>query len=161
ITAWRSRLELFGARKPALLCLVGFLSVGYISQSVGKDADNDWYTPRPPCRLVGNVYYVGTADLAEYLITTSQGHILINSNLEPTLPLLRSSIEALGFQMRDIKILLTSHAHLDHAAGHAMVRKLTGAQVMVMEGDAEVIQNGGAGIKACPVDRVLRDGDEV
>jgi metallo-beta-lactamase class B len=161
ITACRRRAELFGAGQLTLLCLVCFLSVGYISQSLAKDADSDWYTPRQPCRLVGNVYYVGTSDLAEYLITTSQGHILINSNFERTVPLLRSSVETLGFQMKDIKILLTSHAHADHAAGHAMIRKLTGAKVMVMEGDAEVIQNGGAGIKACPVDRVLRDGEEI
>jgi metallo-beta-lactamase class B len=76
-------------------------------------------------------------------------------------PLLQVSVEKLGFRMQDIKILLTSHAHADHAAGHAMVKELTRARVMVMDGDAQVIKAGGGGIKACPVDRVLRDGEEV
>lgn len=142
-----------------LLCL---LSAGYLlqAQTASRSPDN-WYTPQQPHRVVGNVYYVGTADLAEYLITTPQGHILINSNFERTVPLLQVSVEKLGFRMQDIKILLTSHAHGDHAAGHAMVKELTRARVMVMEGDADVIKKGGGGIKACPVDRVLRDGEEV
>jgi metallo-beta-lactamase class B len=142
-----------------LLCI---LSAGCLlqAQTARKSPDN-WYAPMPPHRVVGNMYYVGTADLAEYLITTPQGHILINSNFERTVPLLRVSVEKLGFRMQDIKILLTSHAHADHAAGHAMVKELTSARVMVMDGDADVINTGGGGIKACPVDRVLRDGEEV
>ena len=122
---------------------------------------NKWYLTMPPHRVVGNVFYVGTADLAEYLITTPSGHILINSNFERTVPLLQASVKDLGFRMEDIKILLTSHAHSDHAAGHGTVKALTNARVMVMEGDADIIRSGGGGIKPCPVDRVLRDGDEV
>jgi metallo-beta-lactamase class B len=123
----------------------------------------------PGHRVVGNVYYVGSKDLASYLITTPEGHILINSGFERTVPLIRDSVESLGFKIRDIKILLASHAHSDHVAGHALARELTGAKVFVMRGDAAVIASGGKGQyfyttsrwKPCPVDRVLEDGDEV
>ena len=99
----------------------------------------------PPHRVIGNVYYVGSKDLASYLITTPEGHILINSGFEETVSLIRASVEALGFKMGDIKILLASHAHNDHVAGHALAQELTGAKVYVMEGDDEVIASGGDG----------------
>jgi metallo-beta-lactamase class B len=123
----------------------------------------------PGHRVVDNVYYVGSKDLASYLITTPEGHILINSGFEETVPLIRASVESLGFRMRDIKVLLASHAHSDHVAGHALARELTGAKVYVMRGDDKVIASGGEGQylytnsrwKPCPVDRVLEDGEEV
>lgn len=123
----------------------------------------------PAHRVIGNVYYVGSNDLASYLITTPEGHILINSGFEETVPLIRAGVESLGFKMRDIKILLASHAHSDHVAGHALARELTGAKVYVVEGDDAVIASGGEGQylytrsrwKPCPVDRVLKDGEEV
>jgi metallo-beta-lactamase class B len=128
-----------------------------------------WYESFPAHRVIGNVYYVGSKDLASYLITTPDGHILINSGFEETVPLIRAGVESLGFKMRDIKILLASHAHSDHVAGHALARELTGAKVYVMRGDDTVIASGGKGQylygvnrwKPCPVDRVLEDGDEV
>jgi metallo-beta-lactamase class B len=128
-----------------------------------------WFEPFPGHRVVGNVYYVGSKDLASYLITTDEGHILINSGFERTVPLIRKSVESLGFKMGDVKILLASHAHSDHVAGHALVRELTAAKVYVMRGDDRVIATGGEGQylyganrwKPCPVDRVLEDGDEV
>src|SRR5438552_2735536 len=89
----------------------------------------------PPHRVIGNVYYVGSKDLASYLITTPEGHLLINSGFERTVPLIRASVEALGFKMADVKILLASHAHADHGAGHAALREWTGPQVYVMRGD--------------------------
>jgi metallo-beta-lactamase class B len=127
------------------------------------------YEPFPGHRVVGNVYYVGSKDLASYLITTPEGHILINSGFEQTVPLIRASVESLGFKMRDIKILLASHAHADHVAGHALAKEQTGARVYVMRGDDAVIASGGEGQylytrsrwKPCAVDRVLDDGDEV
>ena len=123
----------------------------------------------PPHRVIGNVFYVGSKDLASYLITTPEGHILINTGFEETVPLIRGSVEALGFKMRDIKIILASHAHSDHVAGHSLAQELTGAKVFVMQGDDDVIASGGKGQylytdsrwKPCPVDRVLKDGDEV
>src|SRR4051794_3051624 len=128
-----------------------------------------WFEPFPAHRVIGNVSYVGSKDLASYLITTPEGHILINSGFERTVPLIRKSVESLGFKMGDIKILLASHAHSDHVAGHALLQEQTGAKVFVMRGDDTVIASGGEGQyfytlirwKPCKVDRVLDDGDEV
>ena len=124
--------------------------------------------PFPPHRIIGNVYYVGSDALASYLITTSAGHILINSSFEETVPLIRASVEKLKFRFQDVKILLTSHAHSDHVAGNALVKRLTGARVLVMEGDENLVRNGGKGDfqyesvwEPCPVDEVLRDRQEV
>ena len=129
----------------------------------------DWHEPFPAHKVVGNVYYVGSKDLATYLITTSEGHILINSSFERTVPLIQKSVESLGFKMTDVKILLASHAHSDHVAGHALLQRTTGAKVFVMRGDDEVIASGGKGQyfypkdrwAPCKVDRVLKDKDEV
>jgi metallo-beta-lactamase class B len=121
-----------------------------------------WSQPFPPHRVAGNLYYVGSSELSSFLITTPEGHILINSSFEETVPVIRAGVEKLGFNFRDIKILLTSHAHADHVAGHTMVKSLTGAKVMVMEGDEGTIASGDNGEwKPCKVDRVLHDGDEV
>src|SRR5437867_10299520 len=103
----------------------------------------DWYEPFPAHKVVGNVYYVGSKDLATYLITTPEGHILINSGFEKTVPLIRASVESLGFKMKDVKIILASHAHSDHVAGHALLKEQTGAKVYVMLGDDTVIASGG------------------
>src|SRR6266511_4455463 len=129
----------------------------------------EWYEPFPAHKVIGNVYYVGSRDLATYLITTPEGHILINSGFDRTVPLIQKSVESLGFKMTDVKILLASHAHSDHVAGHARLQKLTGARVHVMRGDDQVIASGGKGQylyptdrwDPCKVDRVLKDRDEV
>ena len=97
----------------------------------------------PPFHIAGNLYYVGSKGLANYLITTPQGHILINSDLEANVPLIRASVEKLGFKFSDIKILLISHAHWDHDAGSAMIKQLTGARYMVMDADVPVVESGG------------------
>lgn len=123
----------------------------------------------PAHQVIGNVHYVGSQALATYLITSSDGHILINSGFEETVPLIKASVESLGFKMTDVKIILASHAHSDHVAGHALLQQLTGAKVYVMRGDHDVIASGGQGQylytdsrwKPCAVDRVLDDGDEV
>ena len=112
---------------------------------------------------------MGSEDLASYLVVTPKGDILINSSLESSPPLIRKSVEQLGFHFSDIKILLISHAHADHDAGSAEVKRLTGAKYMVMDGDVPVVESGGAKdfqypkdtYPAAKVDRVLRDGDEV
>ena len=129
----------------------------------------EWYEPFPAHKVIGNVYYVGSKDLATYLITTPDGHILINSGFERTVPLIKKSVESLGFKMTDVKILLASHAHSDHVAGHALLQKITGAKVYVMRGDDQVIAGGGKGQylystdrwTPCKVDRILEDRDEV
>ena len=132
----------------------------------------DWTMNHAPFRIVGNVYYVGSKDLASYLITTSQGDILINSSLPSSVALIRKNVEALGFHLKDVKILLISHAHWDHAAGSAEIKRLTGAKYMVMDADAPVVESGGktdfqygsskeSQFPPTKVDRVLHDGDEV
>src|SRR5215472_14569954 len=129
----------------------------------------DWYEPFPAHKVIGNVYYVGSRDLATYLITTPEGHILINSGFDRTVPLIERSVESLGFKMTDVKVLLASHAHSDHVAGLARLQKLTGARVYVMQGDDQGIASGGKGQylytadrwDPCKVDRVLKDHDEV
>jgi metallo-beta-lactamase class B len=131
----------------------------------------DWVEPFPPHSIAGNLYYVGSKDLASYLIATPEGHILINSSLEESVPLIRASVEKLGFKFTDVKILLISHAHSDHCAGSAEIIKQTKAQYFVMEQDADAVENGGerkSRLKAsylqfapAKVDRRLRDGDEV
>src|SRR5437763_5463515 len=131
-----------------------------------------WSEPFPAHRIAGNIYYVGTRGLASYLITTPQGHILINSNLDTTVPMIKASIEKLGFKFNDVKILLISHAHWDHCAGSFRVKELTGAKYMVMDADVPEIEAGGKGnfeygnspdtlYRPVKVDRVLHDGDEV
>jgi metallo-beta-lactamase class B len=133
---------------------------------------NDWMEPFPPFRIAGNLYYVGTKGLANYLITTPQGHILINSDLEATVPLIRASVEKLGFKFTDVRILLISHAHWDHDAGSATIKKVTGAKYMVMDADVPVVESGGKAdfqygntpsslYPPTKVDRVLHDGEEV
>jgi metallo-beta-lactamase class B len=128
--------------------------------------------PFPPFHIAGNLYYVGSRALANYLIVTPQGNILINSDLEANVPLIQASIEKLGFKFKDTKILLISHAHFDHAAGSAKIKQLTGARYMVMDADVPVVESGGKldfqygntpGFLYPPtkVDRVLHDGDEV
>src|SRR6478735_1402709 len=124
----------------ATIALMVLLSVG----SGPASAQNaDWTEPFPPFRIAGNLYYVGSKGLANYLVTTPQGHILINSDLEANVPMIRGSVEKLGFKYTDIRILLISHAHWDHDAGSALVKEQTGARYMVMAGDVPVVQSGG------------------
>jgi metallo-beta-lactamase class B len=131
-----------------------------------------WTRPFPPFRIAGNLYYVGSEDLASYLIATPKGLILINSSLEASVPLIRKSVEQLGFRFSDIKILLISHAHYDHCAGSAEVKRLTGARYFVMDADVPVVESGGKAdfqygadkdmqFPPAHVDRVLHDGDTV
>ena len=142
-----------------------------LSAAVLAQNNSDWNEPFPPHKVIGNVYYVGTKGLASYLITTPEGHILINSSLETSVPLIRASVEKLGFKFSDVKILLISHAHYDHCAGSAAIKELTGAKYMVMDSDVPEIEAGGKGnfnytaantmYKPVKVDRVLHDGDQV
>lgn len=118
-------------------------------------------TQFPPHKIIGNIHYVGTKSLASFLVTTPQGHILINTNYEAGLPALRDSIEKLGFAVADIKIILGSHAHGDHMEGDAAVKAWSGAQVMAMAQDVPALERMRPGGKPHPIDRVLQDGDTV
>jgi len=150
-------------------CLSAGLTIARVASAQGDPA---WTEPFPPFRIAGNLYYVGSKGLANYLITTPQGHILINSDLEANVPLIKASIEQLGFKFSDVKILLISHAHWDHNAGSARLKALTGATYMVMDADVSVVESGGKldfhygsepAMLYMPmrVDQVLHDGDEV
>ena len=138
-------------------------------QAASAQSNPGWTTPITPFRIADGLYYVGSKDLASYLVVTPQGNILINSSLESSPALIRESVEQLGLKYSDIKILLISHAHFDHDAGSARVIAETGAKYMVMDGDVPVVESGGAldfayGNSPYPktkVDRVLHDGDEV
>jgi metallo-beta-lactamase class B len=132
----------------------------------------EWTTPFPPFRIAGNLYYVGSGDLASYLVATPNGLILINGNLTSSPALIRKSVEALGFRFSDIKILLISHGHFDHCGGSAEIIKQTGAKYEVMDADVPVVESGGKSDFAygavsymqfpqARVDRVLHDGDTV
>src|SRR5271168_1903370 len=113
------------------------------AQPASTPGNADWSKPFPPVHVVGNLYYVGTYDLASYLITTPQGHILINTGLADSVPIILANVEALGFKFSDIKILLATHGHYDHTAGLAEVKRLTGAKMMIEEGDVSVLESGG------------------
>jgi metallo-beta-lactamase class B len=151
----------------AAIILFLFASLSH-AQSYGS-YKAEWTTPIAPFRIADNLYYVGSKDLAAYLIVTPQGDILINSNLETSPPLIQKSIEQLGFHITDVKILLISHAHFDHDAGSAEIKRLSGAKYMVMDADVPTVESGGAKDFAYPgdhyptakVDRILHDGDQV
>ena len=133
--------------------------------------DPDWTAPIAPFRIAGNLYYVGSRDLAAYLVVTPAGDVLINSNLASSPPQIERSVEQLGFHVRDIRVLLISHAHTDHAAGSAAILRATGAKYEVMDGDVDLVESGGRtdfafghGAMLFPrakVTRVLHDGDVV
>jgi len=126
-----------------------------------KQGKTDWNAPFPAHKVIGNVYFVGSAELASFLITTPQGHFLINSDFEATVPVIRASVEKLGFKFTDIKILLGSHAHGDHMEGDALAKELSGARVMAMEQDVPWLRKMTPGNKPHPIDKVLKDGEQV
>ncbi len=152
-----------------VLLLAGLCGSLTVSGVVIAAEHPDWTTPIAPFRIADNLYYVGSRDLAAYLVVTPAGDILINSNLQSSPPQIRRSVEQMGFRFTDIKVLLIGHAHWDHDAGSAEVKRLTGAKYMVMDADVPVVESGGAKdfaygrtrYPAAKVDRVLHDGDEV
>ena len=131
------------SRRSVLTLLAAAAIDAALPTPLHADPNPDWTTPLPPFRIAGNLYYVGSRDLASYLITTPSGHILINSNLTSSAPQIRASVEKLGFHWKEVKILLISHAHYDHCAGSAQILRETGAKYMVMDGDVPVVESGG------------------
>ena len=142
------------------------------AQKINEPSGNaEWSQPYPPFRIVGNVYYVGTYDLACYLVTTSGGHILINTGLAASADLIRKNIETLGFKISDLKILTTNQAHYDHVGALAALQKMSGAKIMADSKDATVLADGGKsdyelskyGVTFAPVkiDRQLNDNDVI
>jgi metallo-beta-lactamase class B len=142
------------------------------AQPISSFVTSEWVKPFPPFRIAGNVYWVGTWDLSTYLITTPQGHILVNTGLAETVPQIKAGVEQLGFKLSDVKVLTATHGHLDHVAGLAELKRMTGAQVVVSEPDVEVLETGGkadfrfgddlsARFEPIKVDRRLKNGDRI
>lgn len=129
-----------------------------------------WNTPVEPFKIIDNVYYVGTAGLSSFLVTSPSGHVLIDTGLPEATPLIKASIDKLGFKLTDIKYLLNTHAHFDHTGGFAELKKDTGAQMVASAGDKPLLEGGSypgqeneAVLKFPPVtvDRVIGEGDKI
>ena len=158
-------------RRAVLFSTTAILALAVAAATLAQQPA-EWTEPFPPFRIAGNLYYVGSRGLASYLIATPEGNILINSSFDANVPMIKTSIEKLGFKFSDTKILLISHAHGDHDAGSAMIKESTGATYMVMDGDVPSVESGGKidpvhGVRASAsytptkVDRVLHDRDTV
>jgi len=159
-------------RYAALLLTAGAIALSAQTSPLSSEQRAQFHgpysQPEEAFRLVGNIYYVGAKNIASYLITTPQGHILVDTGTTEMTPVITANVERLGFKLRDIKIMLSSHAHFDHIGGHAAMKKLTGARVMAIRQDAEALEAGkdlsplgDEGWTPVKVDRVLKDGDTV
>lgn len=133
---------------------------------------NSWKAPRQPHRIIGNIHYVGPAGVSSWLITTPDGHILIDTTFAECVPQICANVEKLGFRAGDIKLILSSHAHVDHTGGHAEMKRRTGAGIVASAADAHLLETGGAddfspfpkdllAYASARVDRIVNDGDTV
>jgi metallo-beta-lactamase class B len=149
-----------------LLCLL------YPARTYGQadQVSRSWNQPVKPYRVIGNIYYVGASEVTSFLIVTPKGHILLDSGFFETVPQIKQNVAQLGFRLVDIKIVINSHAHFDHAGGLALLKELTGARLMASQADAELLARGGRGdfhfgdrLSYPPVkaDGILNDGDMI
>jgi len=152
----------------SVLLTIVILLTGYFANAQTESTPPEWSASYQPFRIAGNLYYVGTYDLACYLITTSAGNILINTGLANSVDMITKNVEALGFKMADTRILLTTQAHFDHVSGMAAIKRLTGAKMMVDRGDSSVVADGGksdyalsTGYEPVKIDRILHDRDTI
>ncbi len=143
-------------RKPVFQAItLAFFSLTAFAQPAG------WNDPFPPHRIMDNLYYVGTKELASFLIVTPEGLILMNTGYESSVPVIEDSVKKLGYNFKDIKILIAGHAHPDHVGGDNLVKELTGAQVVVGRLDVPAIKKFHPEGKEHPIDRIIDDGDTV
>lgn len=159
------RFTHFVAMLAVTLTFPGLKPKDLAAQKLPGDESNQPFTP---FRIIGNIYYVGTNDLACYLIKTPAGLILIDTGMEESAPIVRANIGALGFKLQDIKIILSGHAHYDHVGGHADMKQVTGARVYASAGDTVILESGGTkaffpikAFKPVKVDQVIKDGETV
>lgn len=138
-----------------------FVFLMALSASMVMAQPKGWNDPVPPFRIMDNLYYVGTKELASYLFVTPEGDILMNSDYESSVPVIRASVEKLGYKMTDIKILIAGHAHPDHVEGDALMKELTGAQVVVGRVDWPKTAEFRPGGKPHPMDRLVDEGETV
>jgi metallo-beta-lactamase class B len=157
-------------RKFALIWLA--LSASAFAQQNAAPQNADWTRPFPPFRIIGNIYWVGSYDLSTYLITTPQGNILINTGVGDTAQQIKASVEKLGFKIEDTKILTATHGHFDHVAGMAVLKKMTGAKLVISERDKDLLESGGkadfrfgdtpgARFEPVTVDQTFKDGETI
>ena len=143
-----------------------------LAQIALAQGNDEWTRPFPPFKLVGNIYWVGSYDLSTYLITTPQGHLLINTGVGDTAQKIKASVEQLGFKMSDVKLLTATHGHFDHVAGMADLKKMTGASLVISERDRDLLESGGradfrfgdspeARFEPVTVDRTFKDGETI
>jgi metallo-beta-lactamase class B len=156
-------------RRPFILLILAVSAYAQLAKSLISE---EWSRPFPPLRIVGNLYYVGTYDLACYLIVTPAGNILINTGLADSVAQIRANVETLGFKFSDIKLLLATHAHWDHVSAMAEVKRLTGARLAATEAEVPLFESGGksdfrwgedsgAWFQPVKVDEKLHDGQKV
>ncbi len=151
------------------LCALFALRVS-TAQAQATEEWRSWNQPVEPFRIAESLYYVGASDIASYLITTSEGHILIDGGFVETAPQIEANISKLGFKVEEVKILLNSHAHFDHAGGLAALKARSGAKLFASAPDATLLESGGKGdfrfgdegqFPPVVVDRRLADGEAV
>ena len=153
-----------------MACFLLSIAAAEITQAQTKEQLEQWNQPVAPFRIIGNVYYVGASDVTSYLIHTPAGDIVLDGGLVQTAPQIEANIKTLGFKLDDMKILLNSHAHFDHAGGLAELKKSSGASLVTMEADAKQLERGGHGdfffgdadlFPAVTPNRLIHDGDTV
>jgi len=153
----------------SLICTLLIGAAG-AARAQTKEQLAEWNQPVAPFRIIGNVYYVGASDVTSFLIVTPAGDIVLDGGLAQTAPQIAANIQTLGFKLGNVKILLNSHAHFDHAGGLAELKKRTGARLVAMEGDAALLEHGGRGdfffgdadpFPPVTPDRAVQEGDKV
>lgn len=158
-------------QKFILVAALGVSSLGMPRAAVAQ-ANPLWTRPFEPFHMLGNIYWVGGYDLATYLITTPQGHILINTGVGDTAKQIAASMDKLGFKIAEVKILTATHGHVDHVAGMADLKKMTGATLIISEPDKPLLESGGksdfrfgdtpgAQFPPVQVDKTFKDGDKI
>lgn len=152
------------------LLAFAFLFLPSLLLAQSDPTSRSWNQPVEPFKIAGNLYYVGASDVTSYLIATPEGHILLDSGFEETVPIIRENLKKLGFKLEDVKILLISHAHYDHVGGIATLKELTGAKLLVHEKDVPQLARGGKGdphigdrfpFRPAQADRALKNGERV
>lgn len=138
------------------ICLV----IPIVARAQANEQSRQMNQPVPPFHIIGNIYYVGASDITSYLIVTPSGDILLDGGFVETAPQIEANIKTLGFKLSDVKFILNSHAHLDHAGGIAELKRLSGAQFVAMEGDVPAL-TAGTSYPAANPDRIIHDGDTV
>jgi metallo-beta-lactamase class B len=168
-----TRMKSLGFWFAVMIVAVGATMASAADGTNWKRVFESWKAPCDPFRIAGNVYYVGASGVSAFLITTPEGHVLIDTGFEETVGVIRTNMTRLGFKFEDVKLLLASHAHVDHVGGHALMKELTGVKIVMSEADAALLASGGtndigpmssdpmAAYRPARADRIVRDGDIV